>query len=415
MALAEAASLDLDFVRARFPTLASEWVFMDNAGGSLPLGSVIDRAARYMRECPVQLGASYAVSALAQQRLDEATAALAEFVNARDPKEVVLGPSTSALISRLSRAMLPGLREGDEIVVTNVDHEANISPWLRLAEHGIVLRTWALNRDSLRLELDDLATLMNSRTRLVCFTHTSNVLGSIEPVADITRFVHERGAQVCVDGVAHAPHHAVDVQAWDVDYYVFSLYKVYGPHQAMMTIRRDLFEALDNINHLFFGLGDIPYKLQPGGANYELTYASGAVPAYYAELGEKSGAQPAANTRDKLLAAAAAMSRHEERIVEPLLDFLKARPGVTILGEQCADSVRRTPTVSFVVAGRDSATIPQATDKHKVAIRWGHFYAPRLIDYLGLAKQNGVVRVSLVHYNTREEVDRLLMALDGAL
>lgn len=413
--LASPSQSTLDFVRSRFPTLASEWAFMDNAGGSVPLQRVIARATRYMTECPVQLGASYDASVQAQERLDSAVAALAGFTNARHPAEVIIGPSTSTLLSRLARAMTPGLKKGDEIIVTNLDHEANISPWRRLEDHGVVLKTWEVNRDSMRLELDELARLMTDRTRLVCFTHASNVLGTIEPVKEIARFVHANGAEVCVDGVAYAPHHAIDVQAWDVDYYVFSLYKVYGPHQAVMIGKREKLEKLANINHLFFKPEDVPGKFQPGGMNYELGYASGAVPEYYEELGQVAGAAINARGREKILAATAWMSEHEEAIVRPLLEYLAARPDVRIIGAEDASPAIRTPTVSFVIDRRDSSEIPALTDQHKVAIRWGHFYAPRLIEFLGLAKQNGVVRASLVHYNSCDEVARLLRALDAAL
>ncbi|NNF51191.1 MAG: aminotransferase class V-fold PLP-dependent enzyme [Gammaproteobacteria bacterium] len=413
--LAEKSDDILKFVRGQFPTLASEWVFMDNAGGSVPLARVIERTARYMTECPVQLGASYEVSALAQQRLDTAMDALATFTNAREPAEIISGPSTSSLISRLSRAMASRLVEGDEIIVTNVDHEANISPWLRLQSQGITVNTWKLNLESMRLELDDLADLMTERTRLVCFTHASNVLGNIEPVAEITRFVHEHGADVCVDGVAYAPHHEIDVQAWDVDYYVFSLYKVYGPHQAVMVGKRNKLEALENINHCFFKPDDVPAKFQPGGMNYEESYASGAVPEYYSELGALAGAAAGAGDRERIVAAAGWMSRHEEDIVTPLLEFLDAREGVRIIGSPSPFSSVRTPTVSFVLEKHDSASIPPLTDRHKIAIRWGHFYAPRLIEYLGLAGQNGVVRASLVHYNSRDEVMQLIRVLDEIL
>ncbi len=413
--LAEKTTITLAFVRASFPTLDGDWVFMDNAGGSVPLGQVIERTTRYMTECPVQLGASYPASVLAQSRLDAAMAALASFTNARDRAEIIVGPSTSALLSRLARAMAPRLRKGDEIIVTNVDHEANISPWRRLERQGVVLRTWQLNRESMRLELDDLARLMNARTRLVCFTHASNVLGSIEPVTEISRFVHDNGAEVCVDGVAYAPHHAIDVQAWDVDYYVFSLYKVYGPHQAVMIGKRDKLEGLENINHYFFKPEDVPAKFQPGGMNYEQAYASGAIPEYYQALGQLAGAAEHASDRDKIVAATRWMSAHEENIVAPLLEFLDARPGVRIIGSNSPSAAIRTPTVSFVVDKRDSAEIPALTDRHKIAIRWGHFYAPRLIEYLGLSGQNGVVRASLVHYNSRDEVMRLIRVLDEAL
>lgn len=413
--LAEAPDALDSFVRASFPTLASDWAFMDNAGGSVPLGSVIERAAGYLRECPVQLGASYAQSELAQHRLDEAAEALAEFTHARETREVIVGPSTSVLIARLARALAPGLQAGDEIIVTNADHEANISPWLRLEDKGVVLRTWSLNRDSLRLELDDLEALLNERTRLVCFTHTSNILGSIEPVAAITRKIHEYGAEVCVDGVAYAPHHPLDVQAWNVDYYVFSLYKVYGPHLAVMVGKAQRLEQLANLNHSFFTATDLPVKFQPGGANYELTYASAAVPDYYAELGRRAGAASGADRRTLFQHAGDYMGAREEALAAPLLDYLTARPDVRVIGSTSPSPAVRTPTISFVVEGRDSATVPAAVDAHKVAIRWGHFYAPRLIEHLGLTPQNGVVRASLVHYNTVGEVERLIAALDAVL
>lgn len=403
------------FVRSRFPTLASDWAFMDNAGGSLPLAEVSERAARYLRECPVQLGASYEQSILAQRRLDEASKALATLVNARDIAEVIVGPSTSVLISRLARAIAPGLRPGDEVIVTNADHEANISPWLRLADQGMVLRSWSLNRDTLRLEIDDLRALLNERTRLVCFTQTSNVLGSVEPVAEITRLVHEYQAQVCVDGVAYAPHHPIDVQAWDVDYYLFSLYKVYGPHQAVMVGKREILEGLANLNHAFFTASDLPYKFQPGGMNYELAYASGAIPAYFQTLGERVGAKANATAREKFVAAGQWMSDQEQRLAAPLLAYLGSRSDVRVIGSLDSSPQVRTPTISFVVDGRDSSSIPPAVDSHKIAIRWGHFYAPRLIEHLGLNEQNGVVRVSLVHYNSLQEVERLIAVLDQVL
>lgn len=405
----------LEFVRSQFPTLASDWIFMDNAGGSVPLGRVIERTAQYMAECPVQLGASYEVSMLAQQRLDAAMEELATFTNARDTAEVIVGPSTSTLISRLARAMAPRLVKGDEIIVTNVDHEANISPWRRLEQRGVVINTWQLNRDSMRLELDDLAAVMTDRTRLVCFTHASNVLGTIESVKEITRFVHARGAEVCVDGVAYAPHHEIDVQAWDVDYYFFSLYKTYGPHQAVLIGKRKQLEALENINHYFFKPEDVPFKFQPGGMNYEQSYASGAIKNYFCELGERAGAPANAEDREKIAAASSWMNRHEEDIVAPLLEFLDQRAGVRIIGNASPSAEIRTPTVSFVLDVRDSASIPRETDRHKIAIRWGHFYAPRLIEFLGLAEQNGVVRASLVHYNSHDEVMQLIRVLDEVL
>jgi cysteine desulfurase family protein (TIGR01976 family) len=406
--------LDLDFVRGHFPALAGDWIFFDNAGGSQVLESVVERVADYLRTTPVQLGATYAVSERAAERQREAARALAEFINAADASECVLGPSTTALLGRLARALGPSLAAGDEIIVTNVDHEANIGCWRRLAARGIRIKTWPIDRDTLRLEPETLKTLLNERTRLVCFTQTSNILGSIEPVAEIARLAHQYGAKVCVDAVACAPHHSIDVRALDVDYYVFSLYKVYGPHLALLYGKRDLLLDLDNLNHAFIGAQALPLKLQPGAVSYELVHGAGAIPDYFLALSEHAGGASAGNFQTRTAAGYTAIQRHEQQLAGRLLDFLSAKPGVRIIGSQRADR-NRTPTISFVKAGIDSATIPPAADARNIGIRYGHFYAKRLIDDLGLAAQHGVVRVSMAHYNTLAEVDRLVGCLDPLL
>lgn len=397
------STFPIDAIRNRFPGLDQDWIFFDNAGGSFVLDTVIERAAEYMRNTPVQLGASYAVSELATQRQAAAEKAMAAYLNARDPREVVIGPSTTEMIGRLARALRPTLDEGDEIIVTDIDHEANIGAWRRLAETGIAVKTWPVNPDTLHLELDDLAPLMNERTRLVAFTHCSNIVGSIEPVAEIAKFVHARGAQICVDGVAFAPHRRVDVQALDVDYYVFSTYKTYGPHLAVLYGKQDLLLALDNLNHEFIGRDTLPYKLQPGAVSYELAWSLTAIPEYFQWLHAEMG------VFEEDIAA------HETALMNPLLEFIDARPDLHLLGEAKADPARRVPTIAFTVDGRDSADVPPPLDAKHIAVRFGHFYAKRLIDKLGLAEKNGVVRASMVHYNTVEEVEMLVHALDEIL
>lgn len=406
--------LDLDYVRSRFPALTDGWAYFDNAGGSQVLGTVIDRIANYMRTSPIQLGATYAKSELASRRQHEATEAIAELLNVRDPHEIVFGPSATALFGRLARALRPLLRAGDEVIVTNLDHEANIGAWRRLIEFGIRIREWKVRPETFNLHIDDLAALLTNRTRLVCFTQASNVVGSVMPVAEIARLAHEAGADVCVDGVACAAHRAVDVQASDIDYYVFSTYKVYGPHLGVLYGKHDKLLALANLNHEFFAADALPYKLQPGGAPYELVYGAGAIRDYYRDLGIQLGVPQQAALRDHLHAVESAFHAHENELTARLLDFLGGRPDIRIVGNTRAGE-DRLPTVSFVVAGRDSATIPPRLDPQRVAVRYGHFYAKRLIDALGLAAQNGVVRVSMAHYNTISEVDRLIAGLESAL
>ncbi|WP_309573210.1 aminotransferase class V-fold PLP-dependent enzyme, partial [Deinococcus sp.] len=267
MTTTDATALEphLDFVHSQFPALASPWSFLDNAGGSQVLTGVADRVRDYLLQTSVQLGASYAVSQEAAGRVADGTRAAAELINASDVREVVLGSSATQLVSNFAQSFGATLQEGDEIIVTSTDHEANIGAWLRT--RGAVVRMWNARPDTLELDLDDLGALITDRTRLVCVTHASNILGRINPVAQIARRVHAGGAQIFVDGVAYAPHRLVDVQALDVDYYMFSFYKVFGPHISLLYGRLAHLLALPNINHGFVGEDAVPYKLQPGNVN----------------------------------------------------------------------------------------------------------------------------------------------------
>jgi cysteine desulfurase family protein (TIGR01976 family) len=409
--------LDLDFARARFPALAGGWVFLDNAGGSQVLASVADRVRDYLLTSSVQVGASYEPSRLAAERIAAAARACALLVNAADSSEVVLGPSTTQLLQNLARAFRERIGPGDEIVVTNADHEANVTPWLRLAEErGATVRFWRADPATAGLDLAGLAPLMTARTRLVCFPHVSNVVGTVHPVAEIARFVHQRGALVCVDGVAYAPHRAVDVRALDADFYVFSLYKVFGPHQGLLYGRRDLLLDLANVNHVFVPKDALPYKLLPGNLNYELAHGVPAIVEYLEELGRRAGAaSDDATARERIEAAFAAIARHEESLTAPLLEYLAGKPGVRLLGDPAPGRAGRIATVAFSVEGRSSAEIPAAVDPFRIGIRYGDFHARRLIEDLGLAERGGIVRISMAHYNTPEEMERLIAALETVL
>jgi cysteine desulfurase family protein (TIGR01976 family) len=393
--------LDLDAVRAQFPALAAS-VYFDNAGGSQTLRAVAERISDYLLHSNVQLGASYAVSQTAGARVAAAVRATAGYLGAASEREVVIGPSTTQLLHNLALAMASQFRPGDEVVVTAADHEANVGPWKRLAARGVGVKVWPLRRETLRLEPEDLASLLGPRTRLVAFAHVSNLLGSIHDVTAITQLCHAHGAQVVVDGVAFAPHRLVEVGAWDVDYYVFSFYKVYGPHLAVLYGKQALLDRLDGINHDFIGNDAGPYKLQPGNLNFELTHGLGGLYDYVARLGGPAG-------------FFADVAAHEERLVEPLLAYLRSRPDVTIWGEFVADRARRVPTVSFTVRDKAPEAIVRAVDTRGIGIRHGDFYAKGLVAALGLAERGGVVRVSMVHYNTSAEVARLIEALDAAM
>ena len=409
------AMLDMAFVRSQFPALSGEWTYFDNAGGSQTLRGVADRVCDYLLSTNVQLGASYEVSRRAGERVAEATRAVAASIHAADEHEVVVGPSTTQLLANLAQAMRPQLAPGDEVIVTNCDHEANIGPWVRLADQGVTVRTWRVDPDTLELRLEDLEPLMSERTKLVCFTHASNILGTINPVAAIARFVHERGARVVVDAVSYAPHRAVDVQAWDVDYYVFSSYKVYGPHLAVLYGKRELLEGLATINHVFVPPDDVPRKLQPGSVNYELTYGLLGVTEYLEALARRHAAEPADGLHGRVRQAFELMAAQEEVVAARLLDYLRGKAGVRIYGLDRAERARRVPTISFTAQGHDPAAVAAHVDGARIGIRHGDFYARRLIEALGLAEAGGIVRVSMVHYNTLQEVDALVERLDQVL
>lgn len=407
------ATLDLARIRSDFPALASDTVFLDNAGGSQVLARVADRIREYLLRDNVQHGASYLASQQAGERVLGARRAIATLVNAVHDDEIVMGPSTTALIGTLVDALRPGLRPGDEVIVTESDHEANIGAWARLAQVGVVVRVWPVDVPSLGLRLEDLDPLIGPRTKWIAMTHASNILGTVNPVAEVARRAHAVGARLCVDAVAYAPHRLVDVQACEADAVVFSFYKVFGPHYAVMWVQRDLLLSLPSLNHFFIGPEVIPYKLQLGNVNYELSYGCAGIADYLKDVGTELGA--VGDDRARMQRAFDAFARHEDALAEQVLAWLRDRRGVRIIGLPSVTAGERVPTISFVVDGMPSEAIVRRVDAHGIGIRFGDFYAKRLIEALGLQQHGGVVRVSIAHYNTAEEMGRLLMALDEAL
>jgi cysteine desulfurase family protein (TIGR01976 family) len=408
-------SLDLNRIRAEFPGLAtSDTVFLDNAGGSQVLGRVAERIRDYLLHDNVQLGASYAASQRAGERVLAARRAIAELVNAAHEDEIVMGPATTALIGTLVEALRPGLQAGDEVIVTETDHEANIGAWTRLARDGVKVRIWEIDRERLSLRLDDLDALLGPRTRWVAMTLASNILGTVNPVAEVARRCHAVGARLCVDAVAYAPHRLIDVQACGADALVLSFYKVFGPHYALLWARRELLLELPSLNHFFIGPEVLPYKLQLGNVNYELSWGCAGIADYLVDVGAALVA--GGGRRACMRAAFDAFARHEDGLTERLLGWLRERPGVRIIGLPSVNAGERMPTVSFVVDGRRSESIVRRVDAQGIGIRHGDFYARRLIEALGLqAQHGGVVRVSIAHYNTMNEIERLLRALDEAI
>ncbi|MBY5967932.1 cysteine desulfurase-like protein [Halomonas denitrificans] len=407
-----APPLDLESIRAQFPSLVSDWVFMDNAGGAQVPRVVVDRISDYLLGDNVQLGASYAPSQHSKAKVDAGRRAVATLVNAQHVEELVFGPSSTIQFRLLADAMASQFAPGDEIIVTNTDHESHIGPWRRLQARGVKLRFWNCHPETLELELDSLAELLNERTKLVCVTHVSNLLGTINPIKKIAAMAHDAGARICVDGVAFAPHRAIDVQDWDVDYYGFSLYKVFGPHHAVLYVKKECLLELDSIYHHFFTKDQIPGKVEPGNPNYELTYSATGILEYLTSLSPKDDG---VSLRNRLEDAFESIATHEAKIGKKLIDYLNQKERVRIIGRADADIDKRVATISFIVEGSQSDDIVRRIDDAKVGIRYGDFYARQLAEDLGLMEIQGVVRVSMVHYNTEDEVDRLIQALDAVL
>jgi cysteine desulfurase family protein (TIGR01976 family) len=404
--------MDIEFVRKNFPALERDFIFMDNAGGSQILGGSVDYINEYYKNYNVQLGASYEVSAAAGKKLDEATGEVAKFINSPGLKEVVIGPSTSMLLRILSLSLSAEWEEGDEIIVTNTDHEANVSCWTDLEKQGIKIKIWQANPQNFELQIEDLQKLLTPRTRLVAVTHCSNILGTINPIKKIAEVVHAAGALICVDGVAYAPHRKVDVQELGVDFYTFSWYKLYGPHLAVMYGKIDLLTKMRGINHYFFKPEDVPYKFQPGNYNFELTYSLKGITEYFVNFHDQHTPEQKGNLTpgQKQKKSFELIAAYEESLVAPLLEYLNSIDAVKIIGEPTANSSKRVPTVSFVHDTLSSREIVERTDPYKIGIRFGDFYAKKLIAALDLQEKEGVVRVSLVHYNTKEEVQKLIEA-----
>jgi len=395
------SSDDRERIRAQFPALAGNTVYLENAGGSQVPAVVADSIRDYMLTSYVQLGAGYPLSHRATELVDEAHDFVRLMMNGKDG-EVILGPSTSALLKMLAVSYAQVLKPGSEIIVAQTGHEANVGPWKMLDRHGFTLRWWEMDPANCTCSLSDLENLLSDRTALVAFPHVSNLLGEIVDIEAITSLTHAAGARVVVDGVAYAPHRAMDVSAWNVDWYAYSTYKVYGPHMA----------ALPGPNHFFVPDEELPYKFELGGANHEGCAGICGLRDYLATLiGE---ADPRALDRAAIEQAFGIMTACELPLQARLIEYLRSRDDVRIIGPT-DDGDSRVGTISFVHDSKSSAEITAAVDRSGIGIRHGHMYAYHLCEAAGLDPEDGVVRTSLVHYNTPEEIERLIEVFQEVL
>ena len=406
-------SLDAAFARARFPAFAEPtlegWAFFENAGGSYPCEPVVRRLGEFYRRLKVQPYAPYPASEEAGAWMDESRTRLAAWLGVADD-ELHFGPSTSQNSYVLAQAFRQMLAPGDEIVVTNQDHEANGGVWRRLADDGITVREWRIDPDTGHLDPADLDPLLGARTRLVCFPHASNVVAEINPVAEIAAKAHDAGAVVVVDGVSYAPHGLPDIAALGADIYMFSAYKTYGPHQGVMTVRRELAERLPNQAH-FFNAYDPAKRLTPAGPDHAQIAALAGMIDYFEDLASHHGVAadtPAATGR----AVHDLMRAREARLMAPLLDYLRGRNDLRLIGP--AEPERRAPTVA-VHHARPGEELARDLAAHRIMTGGGSFYADRAVEALGIDPDHGVARFSFVHYTSEAEIARLIEALDRVL
>jgi cysteine desulfurase family protein (TIGR01976 family) len=400
-----------DRIRSAFPALSGSTVFLENAGGSQVPAVVADRMRDYMLSSYVQLGAGYPLSQDATRLVDEAHGFVKLLFNGVDG-EAILGPSTSALLRMVADCYSRVLTPGDEIVVAQIGHEANVGPWKSLRRFGIELRWWEVDPATCSSPIERLGELLSDRTALVAFPHVSNLLGEILDVGTITELAHRAGARVVVDGVAYAPHRAMDVSRWNVDWYAYSTYKVYGPHLAALWGSRDALAELEGPNHFFIPEDELPYKFELGGVCHE---ACAGILGLRDYLGFVAGVGESGSLdRPAVEGAFDLMTACELPLQTRLVSYLRSRPDVRIVGPAEADG-SRVGTVSFVHDARSSREITEVVDRSGIAIRHGHMYAYHLCEALGLDPDDGVVRVSLVHYNTPDEIERLIEVLESAL
>ena len=411
------STLDVDFVRSQFPAFshpdASGWAHLENAGGSYVPRQVTDRLHHFFTATKVQPYWDFGPSRAAGEAMDEAKRRLpATFNGAAD--EVHFGPSTTQNTYVVSHALRAGMADDAEVIVTNQDHEANIGSWRRLAQTGITVREWQVDPATGMLRIEDLDHLLTDRTALVAVTHASNIAATVNPIAQIAERAHAVGALVAVDGVSYAPHAAVDVQALGCDLYFYSAYKTFGPHLGMMWVSRRILETVANQGH-YFNEADHTSRLVPAGPDHAEIGAAAGIMTYYDDVWAHHFDSAPADDVALVRGVYDLFARHEEQLMAPLVDRIVAADGAHLVGTPSAAHTDRAPTIAFHSERRSSRQIYDALIAAQVSCGHGHFYAHRLITALGLDPDDGVVRISMVHYNTQAEVARAIEVLDTVL
>jgi len=399
--------------RSQFPAVvrSTPFVFFDNAAGAQIPQVVFDAVNRHLLERNVQRGGRYDKSRAVDAAIASGRASVAALLNARDPSEVAFGMNATSFIRIVSLAIGQNLSSRNEIIVTDMDHEANVATWLALERDGAKFRWWKMREDG-NLHAEDLKPLLTDRTRLVACTVASNAIGSIVDIAAAAKLAHGAGAEIFLDCVHYPPHGLVDVQAWDCDYLVCSGYKIFSPHMGFMWGRRNLLEKLPTFREDFIP-DEPPVKIEAGTFVYENVAGMDAAISYLESLGQQiAGNSNSPHTRrENLVRAMLGIRDYERELSLQMLDVLH-ECGATVYG--VADKKRvaeRVPTFCFNLGKISPADVTEELARAGIGVRDGHMYSPRLMKRLGLGIDSGAVRASLVHYNTAEEIERFANVL----
>lgn len=404
--------LDPARLRANFPAFAEPSLkgqaFFENAGGSYTARPVLDKLEHYLHATKVQPYGVYPASRAAGEAMDLSFTRLAQALNVT-ADWIHFGPSSSANTYVLGHAFADWLKPGDAVIVTNQDHEANGGVWRRLARMGAEIREWNVDPETGRLSLAELDRLLDGKVKLIAAPHCSNIVGEINPVADIPARAKSVGAVTVIDGVSYAPHGVPDLAALGADIYFFSAYKVYGPHQGVMAVRPELAMSLPNQGH-FFNDGKPRYRLTPAGPDHAQIAAASGIVDYLETVAELAG--DSVGGADPFRRAHAAMRAQEIALATPLLNYLRHKNSVRIIGPD--DPAIRAPTIALGLS-EPGAIVATRLARHNIMAGGGHFYAYRLLQGVGIDPNHGVLRLSFVHYTTPEEIDQLIAALDQEL
>ena len=407
-------TLDLDFTRSQFPAFSQPglkgWAFFENAGGSYPCRQVVDRLTRFYTGNKVQPYYPYPASTRAGQLMDEAYRRIAEYMGA-DPLEVHFGPSTTQNVYVLANALRPLWDDGDEIIVSCQDHEANAGAWRRLGERGLNIVEWHVDPVTGVLDPEVLSRLFTDKTRMVAYPHCSNVIGHVNPVRKISEMARSRGVRTVVDGVGWAPHEIPDVKGLGADIYMFSAYKTFGPHLGVMYVERNLLEKMENQAH-FFKKDSLRHKITPAGPDHAQVAAAAGMADYFDAIYAHHfpGEAEPPKRRDLLNRM---FRDHEKGLLQPLLEFLTGREDVRIVGPNTPED--RAPIVSILPLEKTVGQVYEALTNYQLMTGMGHFYAVRPLKDMKLPTDPGVIRLSFVHYTSPEEVAQLIDGLKRAL